>query len=79
VQCLKEGERNTKFFHREMVHRRYINKITQLEDAQGNPIREQNQIAEELTNHYKDLLIETNDNKEASIDKITRHIPSLVT
>jgi hypothetical protein len=38
VQWLKEGEKNTKFFHRSMVHRRYINIITQLEDNQGNPI-----------------------------------------
>jgi hypothetical protein len=38
VQWLKEGERNTKFFHRSMVHRRYINRITKLEDAQGNHI-----------------------------------------
>jgi hypothetical protein len=79
VQWLKEGERNTKFFHREMVHRRYINRITQLEDAQGNPIREHNQIVEELTNYYKDLLTETNDDRASTIDKITRHIPSLVT
>jgi chaperonin cofactor prefoldin len=28
VQWLKEGERNTKFFHRAMTHRRYINRIT---------------------------------------------------
>jgi hypothetical protein len=62
-----------------MVHRRYINMITQLEDAQGNPIREHNQIAQELTNYYKDLLTETNDDREATIKKITRHIPSLVT
>jgi hypothetical protein len=36
VQWLKEGEKNTKFFHRAMMHRRHINRITHLEDSQGN-------------------------------------------
>jgi hypothetical protein len=79
VQWLKEGEKNTKFFHRSMVHRRYINKITQLEDAQGNPIRDHDRIAEELINYYKDLLTEPIDDRMPTIHKITRNIPSLVT
>jgi hypothetical protein len=79
VQWLKEGEKNTKLFHRSMVHHRYINIITQLEDAQGNPIREHNKIVEELTNYYKDLLTETIDDRMPTIDKITRNIPSLIT
>jgi len=44
VQWLKEGEKNKKFFHRAMVHRRLINKITHLEDGHGNPIKKHNQI-----------------------------------
>jgi hypothetical protein len=32
VQWLKEGENNTNSFHYSMVHRRYINHITKLED-----------------------------------------------
>jgi hypothetical protein len=79
VQWLKEGERNTNFFHRAVVHRRYINRITQLEYAQGNPIREHNLIVGELNSYYKELLTETNENKEEAIQKITRHIPMLVT
>ena len=67
VQWLKEGERNTKFFHRAMTHRRYINQITQLEDAQGIPIRDHDQIAEELNSYYKDLLTKTNMNREEAI------------
>ena len=67
VQWLKEGERNTKFFHRDMTHRRYINHITQLEDAQGIPIRDHDQIVEELNSYYKDLLTETNMNREEAI------------
>jgi len=50
-----------------------------LEDAQGNPIREHNFIVEELNTYYKDLLTKTNENREDAIQKITRHIPSLVT
>jgi hypothetical protein len=79
VQWLKEGEKNTKFFHRSMVHRRYINRITQLEDAQGNPIRDHDKIVEELTNYYKYLLTEPIKDRTPTICKITRHIPSLVT
>jgi hypothetical protein len=67
VQWLKEGERNTKFFHREMVHLRYINRITQLKDDQGNPIIEDNHISEELNTYYKELLMETNEDKEEEI------------
>jgi hypothetical protein len=78
VQWLKEGERNTKFFHRVMTHRRYINHITQLEDDQGTPIRDQDQIVEELNAFYQDLLTETNTNREEAIQKVTRHIPKLI-
>jgi hypothetical protein len=79
VQWLKEGEKNTKFFHIAMVHRRYINKITHLEDAQGNPIREHTQIEEELKNYYKDLLTKTSQDRMTAIRWVTSHIPSLVT
>jgi exonuclease III len=78
VQWLKEGERNTKFFHKAMTHRRHINRITQLEDDQGNPIRDHDQIAEALNSFYQDLLMETNASREEAIQKVTRHIPRLV-
>jgi len=78
VQWLKEGERNTKFFHKAMTHRRHINRITQLEDNQGNPIRDHDQIAEALNSFYQDLLMETNASREETIQKVTRHIPRLV-
>jgi len=62
-----------------MVHHRYINRITQLEYPQGNPIRDHNIIEEELTNYYKYFLTNPNDDRMPSICKITRTIPSLIT
>jgi hypothetical protein len=79
VQWLKEGEKNTKFFHRAMVHRRHINRITHLEDGQGNPIREHTQIEAELNNYYHDLLTETREDRDSAIRRVTSHIPSMVT
>jgi Ulp1 family protease len=58
VQWLKEGEKNTKLFHRAMMHRRHVNRITHLEDSQGNLTREHSKIEEELLRYYQDLLTE---------------------
>jgi exonuclease III len=79
VQWLKEGERNTKFFHRTVVHRRHVNRITHLEDGQGNIIREHSKIEAELINFYQDLLTETQEDRSEAIQRITRHIPTIVT
>jgi hypothetical protein len=61
-----------------MMHHRYINRITQLEDDKGTPIRDHDQIAEALNSFYQDLLTETNTNREEAIQKVTRHIPKLI-
>jgi ribonuclease HI/exonuclease III len=79
VQWLKEGEKNTKFFHRAMMHRRHINKITHLEDSQGNLTREHSKIEEELLKYYQDLLTEPQLDRTAAIRRVTKHIPALVT
>jgi len=79
VQWLKEGERNTKFFHRTVMHRRHINRITHLEDDQGNHIREHQKIEEELLRFYQDLLKEPNIDRSEAIRRVTEHIPALVT
>jgi len=79
VQWLKEGEKNMKFFHRAMVHRRHVNRIMHLEDGQGNLIREHSKIEEELLGYYQDLLTEPQQDRTATISKVTSHIPNLVT
>jgi hypothetical protein len=79
IQWLKEGEKNTKFFHRSMIHRCFINRITKLEDAQGNTILNHDEIASELVNYYKNLLSEPDIDRTPAINHITQHIPSLIT
>jgi len=78
VQWFKEGERNTKFFHRSMMHRRYINIITKLEYAQGNHILDHAGIESQLVSYYKDLLSKPIMDRTQAIKKITQYIPSLI-
>jgi hypothetical protein len=78
VQWIKEGERNTKFFHRSMVHRRYINRITKLEDEQGNPILDHDGLEVELVRYYKDILSEPPIDRTPTINRVIQHIPTLI-
>jgi hypothetical protein len=78
VQWLKEGEKNSKFFHRSMIHRRFINHITKLEDDQGNTLLTHQEITNELTYFYKDLLSEPSVDRTPAIEWVTQNIPALI-
>jgi len=62
-----------------MMHRRHVNRITHLEDSQGNLVREHCKIEEDLLNYYQDLFTEPQRDRMEAIRKVTRHIPALVT
>jgi hypothetical protein len=79
VQWLKEGEKNTKFFHRSMIHRCFINRITKLEDSQGTPCLTHQEIMHELSGFYKDLLSEPHVDRTSTIERVTQNIPTLIT
>jgi hypothetical protein len=78
VQWLKEGEKNYKFFHRSMIHRRFINCITKLEDDQGNTLLTHQEITNEMTDFYKDLLSEPLVDHTLAIERVTQNIPALI-
>lgn len=61
------------------MHRRHVNRITHLEDSQGNITREHSKIEEELLKYYQDLLMEPKKDRTESIQRVIGHIPSLVT
>jgi exonuclease III len=79
IQWLKEGEKNTKFFHRSMIHRRFINRITKLENAQGSTLLTHQDITQELTDYYQDLLSEPPVNRAEAIGRVTTNILTLIT
>jgi exonuclease III len=79
VQWLREGERNTKFFHRTVIQRRHINRITHLQSEEGVTIHSHEDMENTLTGYFQTLLTEPRTDRHEAIRKITRHVPSLVT
>jgi hypothetical protein len=79
IQWLKEGDRNTKFFHKTTIHRHHTNRITQLTSINGEPIYSHEDLEMTLIDYYRDLLTEPLPNRFEAIAKVTQHVPSLVT
>jgi exonuclease III len=79
VQWLKEGERNTKFFHRTVIQRRHSNKITHLISDEGETIHSHADMEKTLLEYFQGLLTEPIQDRQEAINKVTRHVPSLVT
>jgi hypothetical protein len=79
VQWLKEGERNTRFFHRTVIQRRHSNKITHLISEAGETITSHADMENTLIDYFQNLLSEPLQDRREAIHKITRHVPSLVT
>ena len=52
VKWLKEGEKNTSFFHRSTIQHRMKNKISKFHAENGEILEEQEAISEELTRNF---------------------------
>jgi exonuclease III len=79
ITWLKEGEKNTKFFHRSMVQRRQSNRITHLISEQGTKIQQHADVEKELLTYYQSLLTEPPTDRSQAITSILKHIPKEVT
>eukprot|EP00253_Pinus_taeda_P028735 PITA_28735 len=79
VRWLREGERNTKFFHNTTVQRRMHNNIPFLQNQQGARVEEHKEIEQTLLNHFQQVHRESAGDRQREIEKITSNIPKLVT
>eukprot|EP00253_Pinus_taeda_P021248 PITA_21248 len=79
VQWLREGERNTKFFHKGMVQHRQRNRIFSIKNQEEKRVLQHEEIEKVLVNHFKDILREPQTNRSDAIAKISSEIPNVVT
>eukprot|EP00253_Pinus_taeda_P008598 PITA_08598 len=78
IRWLKEGEKNTKFFHRSTIQRRMRNNISQIINEQGEKMETQEEIEREFIQHFKEMSKEPNINQTTAIEEITQHILHLI-
>jgi len=79
IRWIKEGERNTKFFHRTTMARRAHNKILKIRDQDGIERESHKDIETTLVNHFHGIAQEPNQDRIEAIQRIIHHIPHLVT
>jgi exonuclease III len=79
IQWLKEGDRNTKFFHRATIQRRHSNKITHLITEEGETLHSHADLEAHLVDYFQDLLTEPLSDRSEAIKQITKCVPALVT
>ena len=79
VQWLKERERNTNFFHRTVIQRRHSNKITHLISDEGDVVHSHEDMEATLIEYFQNLLTKPPVDRLEAINKVTQHVPSLVT
>lgn len=76
---LREGDRNTSFFHKSTVQHRQQNHINHLKSTDGTILEEKSLIERELISYFSDLLSKLEGEDSRNCRNITQHIPRLVT
>eukprot|EP00253_Pinus_taeda_P031182 PITA_31182 len=78
IQWLKEGERNTKFFHRSTIANRAHNRISSIKNEEGELLISHEAIEVKLFQHFQGITQENNSDRDHFIREVTRNIPKLV-
>eukprot|EP00253_Pinus_taeda_P007744 PITA_07744 len=79
IQWLKEGEMNTKFFHRSALDCRSSNRILELKNDTGEILKNHNEIYALLSDHFKSIAQEPHINRKEAIKELTEAIPKIIT
>ena len=72
---MREGDRNTKFFHAKASARRKKNLIVSLKEMDGTVIEQQSDIERVIIQHFSTLFESSNPN---AIEEVVGHIPRVV-
>lgn len=79
VQWLREGERNSKFFHKAMIQHHQRNRIFSIKNTRGQRITQHKEMEQELVGHFKGILTKPQRNIIEAIDRISNEIPKMIT
>eukprot|EP00253_Pinus_taeda_P009835 PITA_09835 len=79
IRWLKEGEKNTKLFHRSTIQLRMHNNIAFINNSQGDRIEKHEDIEKAFRDHFQEALKEQPGSREAAIKAVTQHVPKIIT
>ena len=74
----ERGGRSTIFFHKVMIQHRQHNRIFSLVDQEGNHLTQKEYMENLLVQRIQNLLTKPNIERTENINRITQHIPQLV-
>lgn len=74
---LREGDKNTSYFHKQATIRKARNTVNTIRDGEGNNHETQDSIKAAATSHFKSLL--TEDNNEEDFSNFLQHMTKEVT
>eukprot|EP00253_Pinus_taeda_P025366 PITA_25366 len=79
IQWIKEGERNTKFFHKTTIDNRAHNRIIKIKDSQGIELVSHSDMESVLVQHFCNTAKEPLEDRSEFIENFTQYIPQMVT
>jgi hypothetical protein len=72
---MKEGDKNTSFFHRQTKSRHWTDQISEIKTQTGEIIKEFDQIKKKTSNHFLKLYTSDRRSEEVSTNSLLSHIP----
>ena len=79
IKWLKEGERNTKLFHRTTIQRRMHNTISFIQNQEEDRVENHAEIEEDFIHHFQAVHQEPQIDRQLAIERITKNVPKIIT